>query len=279
MDHAEAHERIADLVLEPRALRAFGDDQSAAAVALRSHIERCDECLTEIDAWRRTHAIVLSTLDEGAAGESGLASSFADAPLRPPASMRTAIAAIPASQPRPDGAAPHDARTGSARRHASWRRLPALAAAAMLVVAIGAGAIAVDQSRRADTQRRYAAELAELSASVDRLLQDPGHASTVLVDGAGLPAGSATWSAEEAVVLSTALARPAPGFEYRCWVERDGKRSPIGVMQVGGGIAYWWSDLSADSELLRGGGHIGVSLEAEDGPGGSDPVLVGQLPA
>ena len=56
MDHAAAHEGLADLALEPRRLWRIQDDASADAVALRAHLALCADCRAELDAWRRVHA-------------------------------------------------------------------------------------------------------------------------------------------------------------------------------------------------------------------------------
>jgi hypothetical protein len=279
MDHPEAHERIADLILEPRALAAFEDDPSPEAAALRGHVERCAACRAELDGWRRTHAIVLSGLAAADPDEPALAASLGDVPLQAPASLRATVAAIPGTV---DGTVPsvvgRDAR-GAAHHRPAWRRVPAVAAVALLLVAGGTAGLAFDQARRADIEQRRAVRLETLSTSMDRLLGDPDHASTVLLGVDGSPAGTATWTAEEIVVLTTALERPPEGFEYRCWIERDGVRRKVGVMWLGDDIAYWWGDLDPTSGLLDDGeGRIGISLEAKGAPGGGPPVLLGDLP-
>jgi hypothetical protein len=53
LDHAEAHERLADLALEPGALDRLGP---AATDALGAHVVTCETCRRDVEAWRRTHA-------------------------------------------------------------------------------------------------------------------------------------------------------------------------------------------------------------------------------
>jgi hypothetical protein len=157
-----------------------------------------------------------------------------------------------------------------------WRAaLPLVAALAVLV---GGFAVVRDQQTRIDTARAEAAELETLAASLDRLLADPDHRVVALAAADGSARGTLAWSKHEIVVMSSALARPPAGSEYRCWLERDGKRTRVGTMWFAGDLAYWsgtlddWATISFDQ-----GGRFGVSLEKADGAGGGAPVLLGQL--
>jgi hypothetical protein len=212
--------------------------------------------------------------------EPGLATAGADAPLRAPASLRAAVASIPRFA-RPTGQAALVSTAGERRTwRVGWAHLPTLAAAAMLIIAVGAGAVAISQANLADFETSRAERMERLTASMARLLGDPSHASTVLVGSDRSSFGTAVWAGNEMVVLATGLPRPPAGSEYRCWIQRDSTRDRIGVMRFGGGdIAYWWGDLESAAALLaNGGGVIGISLEPQDGPGGSPPVLRGDLP-
>jgi hypothetical protein len=277
MDHAEAQERIADLALEPRRLIDLEADPSPEDRALLAHAQKCASCRAELDAWRRTHEAVyvgatLGDLRDVAPGD-GL--------IEPPASLRVAVSAIPRRSPRlldPDSARPATPIVASDRRRPGWW-LPATAAVVVVGLVVGLGAFAVDRGRQADAARQQVSELVGLSASIDRLLQDAGHTTIRLVGLDGSPAGVATWSSGEIVVMTAALRPPGPGAEYRCWVERDGQRAPIGVMRFADGIAYWSGSLDRYDDLrLDGGGRLGVSLEAAGQGGGGAPVLVGELP-
>ena len=124
-----------------------------------------------------------------------------------------------------------------------------------------------------------ASELAGLSTTLDRVLRETGHTSIALVGPDGAPAGTAAWSSSDIVVMTTALAPPGPDAEYRCWVERDGRRTPIGVMRFADGVGYWSGPLDRYGDLpLDGGGRLGVSLEVPGQGGGAAPVLIGELP-
>jgi hypothetical protein len=279
MDHAEAHERIADLILEPPRLEALQGDPSAEAVALRAHVERCDDCRAEIDGWRRIHGTVLSTLAGLDAGDLESPASTADMHLRAPASLRAAVAAMPRSREEvlPSRATVRGTAPEASHRRSMRRLLPSLAAAAAVIVAIGSGVVAIDQARQAEAGRRQAAELTELAASVAHVLSDPDHVSIALVGLDGAPAGSAAWSGDEYVITTTALATPLPGSEYRCWLERDGIRTPIGVMRSAAGTTYWWGRVDVERGHWRAGGQLGVSLETIGENGSGAPILIGRL--
>jgi hypothetical protein len=87
------------------------------------------------------------------------------------------------------------------------------------------------------------------------------------------------WSDHDLAVMTTALDKPAAGLVYRCWIERNGVRSPVGKMWFVGGLAYWtgsldnWATISLDD-----GGRFGVSLEPDTGGTGGQPVLTADLP-
>jgi len=73
----------------------------------------------------------------------------------------------------------------------------------------------------------------------------------------------------------TGLTEPAPGYEYRCWVEIGGKRERIGRMFFGHELAYWAGAVSAiagaSSPTTFGVSLVDVSATTLD----SQPVLVG----
>jgi hypothetical protein len=149
--------------------------------------------------------------------------------------------------------------------------------AAVLVI-VGLTGVAVDQARRSERADQQATALADLASRLERVMR-ADHTSVPLVGLDGQPAGTAAWSTDTIVVVSTALAPPGQGLEYRCWVERDGQRTPVGVMRFDGGLAAWAGPIGRYDDLaLDGGGRLGVSLETVGKPGGSAPVLIGQLP-
>jgi hypothetical protein len=283
MDHAEAHERIADLAIEPRRLVDLEADPSPEERDLLAHVAACATCRAELDAWRRTHRAVLeAAMAGGIATERQPDGGLDSGDIEPPAELRAAVSAIPRHSPRlldpaRDGAA---APVVASIRRRPARQLVALAAVIVVGLVIGLGAIAFDQTRQADIAQDQIKGLTALSTSVDRVLRDAGHTSVALVGLDGSPAGTAAWSSDEIVVITTALTPPGPGAEYRCWVDRDGQRTAIGVMRFADDIAYWWGPMGRYEDLpLDGGGTLGVSLELIGEDGGNAPILTGELPS
>ena len=285
MDHAEAHERIADLALEPRRVIDLETDPTPEARALLAHVRTCTACRADLDAWRRTHEAVLATAslaDLATVRGSELSGRpvfpTPDDVSQPPASLRIAVAAIPGRSPRPLESEGRRPTASPVSRRWGWR-LPALAAVLVVGLVVGLGAVVADQVGRADVARHQVDQLVGLSKSVDRVLRDADHTAISLVGLDGEPAGTAAWSSAEIVVMSTALTPPGTGAEYRCWVERDGHRTPIGAMRFADGVAYWWGPLDRYDDLPFDGGRLGVSLEVTGQPGSGAPVLLGELPS
>jgi hypothetical protein len=156
------------------------------------------------------------------------------------------------------------------------RRLPWLALAAALVVAIGAGSLAWVRTSELDRARADAVELSAVAATMDHVLASPVHWITPLQTADGAPGGTLAWSATEIVVVTSALPVPEPGQVYRCWVERGGARTPIGAMDFTGGTGYWAGSMTGWGALLVPGSRFGVSLVPASGGGGA-PVLIGSI--
>jgi hypothetical protein len=296
MDHEEVQELLQDAAVEPGGLERLmaGDTPNAAVVA--GHLAGCVECGEELERLRRTVGVVRPavravlppelrqrTLDyvaavgrpRGAAGDAALAPSVAASSSRAeplaPADMATLAA----------GRADRGRRAWSSR---AMRTLAALAAA--LIVAVTGTAVIV--GGKADSVVRLQA--AEIEALGDvarwtlRVDREPDVRRIALAETAAAPGSppSATSadlvfspSSTELVVVAQALTPAPAGHEYRCWVEVDGHRRPIGKMFFGGELAYWVGDVPAVSGLPAGA-RFGVSLvdlstTAEPG----EPVLVG----
>jgi hypothetical protein len=269
MEHAEAHELLADLALEPSRLTGLERDDSAETEPLRVHVAGCATCTAEIETWRRTWS---AFGDARAAGEAPRGDL-----LRAPASVRAAtLAAIAGPTAITAPTAAPAAPVAASRRWSAPRGLSWLAVAAALVIAIGAGSLAWVRTSELDRSRAEAAELAEVAATMDRVLADPVHWVTPLSTVDGAPGGTLAWSNSEIVVISAVLPAPEPGQTYRCWVERAGKRSPIGAMEFTGGTGYWAGVMTGWDGLLTHGARFGVSLVPAAGGEGA-PVLIGSI--
>jgi hypothetical protein len=280
MQHAEAHERLVDLALEPRSLVALKTDQSPDGVELRDHIAGCATCTAELKAWHETHATVLEAFRDPSMHGSG--ASAEEQPIALPPGLRASVARIPADD-RAGGPAPIAAAGGRpripriSRFGLGMRTWGALAAALVLAVA-GSGAIALDQAHRADSARADAGELAVLVRSTQVILADPYHKSLALASTDGSSSGLVAWTENNAVVLATQLATPPAGQVYRCWVEQGGTRTAVGEMSFRDGVGYWWQHQSetAGSSIWSHGQFI-VTLGPPDGPGGP-AILSATLP-
>ena len=262
MDHAAAHERIEDLVLEPARLAALRDSDAPEDVALREHLDGCPTCRADLETWARLQAALGDALPGNAA-----AASSAVEPVELPASLRARVIAAVRSAEAP--IAP--VAMADPRRRSRWWAQPRLVgvgmAAALVVLAVGAGLL-VDQSGKLATAQSEAQGLAEAMAAVDRVLIEPQHRVVALSTPAGTSAGSISWTRHDLVVLTTALAAPKPGEVYRCWLNNDGEGWAVGRMDFASGTAYWVGTLDEWASFEIGPTTMfRVSLE----PPGADP--------
>lgn len=297
-EHAEGHERLMDLTLEPEALRRLS---SAVAEAhgqtddpLVAHIISCATCRDVVASWERTHATVRRALAGGPGlAEPHLADLDDDERMLAPASVRTSVLEMAGRASREDGSpAPVTSPVapltspghgvvggppaGPSRRGIDLgRRLLALAAVIGIIAV--AGGVVIDQSRRLEQAHRETAALEAVAATVDRVLRDPAHSVVDLRAADGTAAGSISWSSRDFVVLTGALQPPPAGRIYACWIERDGVRSPVGQMWFAGETAFWTGSLDDWATTSFGSGTFGISLEPVAGPRDNPALLIGDL--
>jgi hypothetical protein len=276
MDHTEAREQLLDLALEPTRLRELEADTSPGSAELRAHLATCAACRDDLEGWRRTlaalhMAVSVDPMDgdvpAGSLGE--LAASAGDA--TPSAGLRArTLAAAHRQAPSPV------LRVQAPPRSVRWPAL--LAMAAVLVVLVG-GAVVVDRTGQLDRAQADAASLAGVTATLDRILQDPSHQVALLKTPAGTPAGTVSWSASDqsVVVLTTALLNPPPGQVYRCWIVQGGASVAVGEMQFSGSTAYWAGSLGSWGNAVAPSSRFWVSLEPVAGGSKGTVVLVGTL--
>lgn len=263
MDHAEAHERLGDLALEPARLASLDHDRSPEDEALRSHLSDCETCRAELASLRRTDAALRDAI--AAAADAGPPPI-----LRAPTGLRARVLAAAQPDAMPGGS-PEIATRAAAGARQGARRWLTLALAAALVVAVGLGGVL---AQRVTDLERANAELADLSvvvATLDRILANEKHVVVALSTADGTPGGAIAWDRSEVVVVSTFLQRPPEGREYRCWMEEDGKRWPVGTMSFSGSTAYWAGTLESWHASFASGSRFGVSLIP---PAGGDPLPV-----
>jgi hypothetical protein len=280
MDHDEVRDVLADAAVEPGGLERVmaGDTPTAAIVA--GHLAGCPECTDELERLRRSVGVirpVVRAVPPPELRERTLAYVAAlGRPRGPALATPGAAAASPAPIMTPPSSGVAALRTRRVpRRLALWAGL-----AAALVVAVTGTALVVNADR--ETQLRHQA--AEIDALGDvarwtmRVDAQPDVRRVQLASATGGPTtGTLVFSpsSAELVVVAEQLAPPPAGHEYRCWVEVNGQRAPVGKMFFGGDLAYWVGDVS-QVRGLAAGTRFGVSLvdlAANAQPG--DPIIIG----
>jgi hypothetical protein len=288
MDHAEARARLSDLALEPTRLRRFDHAGDSDAVELREHLAACDDCRTELEAWRSTIIALdtaVGTPPADGAQQAGslreLAATGASVTLPPGLRARTLALALerpvaPSVPPSPASPVVSIASRRRTLRPAAW-----LAIAAAVVVVIAGGVLVVDRTRQLDQSRSDLAALQKVTAGLGRVLEDPGHRVAILTTSAGATGGSVSWSPSQGyvVVLASTLQDPPAGQTYRCFVTQGGTSVAVGEMWFSGSLAYWVGSLDSWG-VAEPGSHFSVILEpagaGSNGPTGA-PVLTGTL--
>ncbi len=246
MDHAAAHERIEDLLLEPARLAALETSNAPEDAALREHLAGCAACSADLDAWRRLQVAVEGAIPHDADAQ---AQAQAVGPLELPPSLRARVLAAAGDTDRREANRPaqpvamEGPTVSITRARRGYRLGPWVGLAAGFIVLAGAGVIAVDQVGQRAAAEAEAAELREAIAVVDRMLATDHKVVELRASDGGAPAGTISWSRHDWVVLTKALAAPAAGQEYLCWLETDGRNVPIGHMEFAGSTAYWVASL------------------------------------
>ena len=240
MDHAAAHERIEDLLLDPARLRMLESSTAPEDVALVEHVAGCAACRADLEGWEHLEQHVAEALPR-----SVDAARDAVEPIELPPSLRAqVIGAVRDAQRDPERPAARPSEPAPIRAGARNRsRLGAWAAlAASIAVILGASAITVDQLAQRAAAQAEARGLASALAVVDRIMA-ADHAVVELRTSSNEPAGTISWSRHDWVVLTSALQKPSVDREYLCWLETDGRSVPIGRMEFAGGTAYWVASL------------------------------------
>ena len=257
MDHAEAHERITDLALEPSRLAGLTTSTAAEDDALGEHVRGCPECRAELREW-----------DDF---QSSLGDALADnrreqlEPIIPPADLRRRVLAAAHEDPKPAAVPDDEVELRGRGLSVSHGGLLALAAV-LALVAIGLGVLFVrDQSSRLETTALEHRWLSDTVAAMNRVLVAPDRHVVTLATADGATAGTLAWSRHDLVVVSGDLPAPASGQVYRCWLNYDGEDTPMGWMWFVDGNAFWTSstddwaaiDLNPEKRFL-------VTLESAD---------------
>jgi hypothetical protein len=268
MRHAEAIDLLELAALEPGGLDRITSGTDPASADVAAHLAGCDACRAELVALRRSVAAI---------GETVRSTPAAD--LR----GRTLDYVARVGRPRAPDAQPTDSKVGGESGWLAW--LPrfsgaaAVAAVVMLLIVGSAVSSRMDAADAAIAEQRAA--IAGLTVVTDwslRIASDP-EASRIRLEApdGGAQAGTVLFSdatGELAMVASGLPALPE-GQEYRCWVEVDGTRVPIGTMYRAGELSYWVGEVD-ETIGVDAGRAFGVSLmaSAADGVDG-EVVLLG----
>ncbi len=262
IDHATAHERIEDLLLEPSRLEALGASTAPEDVALRAHLDGCPPCRSDLESWRQVQRRVADALPPSTEAVRDIE------PIEVPPSLRTRVLAAVQGGDRPLAPLTMD-RPARPRARGLW-----LGLAASLALLVGSAGITLDQAARRAAADAEAHALATLVAAVDGVLSAE-HRIVALRRPDGTAAGSISWSRHDWVVLTDALTEPPAGQHYRCWLEDGEKSVSVGLMEFAGGTAYWVETLDdwATWEIGPSTKFV-VSLEAADAPSRSGPIVL-----
>ena len=268
MDHAEAHERLGDLALDPARLAALDGDPAPEAADLRAHLATCEECRAELESLRATDWAIRDAF--ASARDAG-----PPAILRAPVSLKDRVLAAARETEPGASVAAEPVRPGTVAVR-NTRRWLSTALAAALVVAIGLGAALNQRIADLTAARAELSEMASVVAVLDRILAAEKHVAVALETADGSTGGVIAWSREEVVVLSTSLDRPPDGREYACWFEEGGERWKVGEMHFSGSTAYWAGPLEDWNASFSPGTRFGISLSPDAG-GDPLPVLVAEF--
>ena len=247
IDHAAAHERIADLLLEPARLAGLDRSADPEDVALREHLATCPVCRADLDSWRRLGRSVGQALPPDAAAATEVVE-----PIDAPPSLRARV--IGAVHDAAQEGAAHEGGVGppvslslrargagtverGARRLAPW-----LGLAASLIVIVGASWITLDQANLRGAAEAEATTLTNIVTAVDRVLAAP-HKIVELRHPDGSSAGSISWSRHDWVVLTSVLTEPPADQRYKCWLVEADRSVMVGQMFFAGATAYWVGSL------------------------------------
>ena len=170
MDHAAAHDRIEDLLLEPTRLAGLETSTAPEDVALRDHVAGCAACRADLERLARAPAFDRPRH----CPRPSRVRRAAIQPIELPPSLRAAtVDAIRRSQPRSVVTALRPVRQRP--RLVAWVSL-----AASIVVLVGAGLVTVDQVAQRSAAEADARALTGALAAVDRVLAEPEHRAVAL---------------------------------------------------------------------------------------------------
>jgi Anti-sigma-K factor rskA, C-terminal len=271
MDHEEVREQLELAATEPAGIDRLMAGDTALAGAIAAHLAGCSSCTEELDRLRRASILIgdaVRTTPPPELRERTLAL------VREVGRDRMPVAAV---APEPLAAPVAAAQTSRPGRRLAW--VGAIAAAVAIAVA---GTVLILDRQAGDRVAGYEDQLAGLShvtAATVALSGEPD-AEQVRLEGSDDRWGRLIYSPTkgELAVIASGLTEPAGDREYRCWVEVDGERTPVGKMFFGGDLAFWAGPVETVANLPAGA-TFGVSLvdTASGSDTGEPPVLAGAI--
>jgi hypothetical protein len=273
MDHDEVREQLELAAAEPAGIDRLMAGDTPLAAAIAAHLAGCSSCTDELDRLRRAAIIIgdaVRTTPPPELRERTLAF------VRDVGRIREApapVASVAATMPVAVSAATAPSGFG---RGLAW--VAAIAAAVLIAVTATAFVLDRQSGDRLAVAQAESAGLAHVTAATLALAGEPD-AEHVQLAGTDDRWGRVVYSADkgELAVIANGLTEPAGDREYRCWVEIDGQRTPVGKMFFGGDLAFWAGPVETISDLPPGS-TFGVSLVDTAGSDvGEPPVLTGAV--
>ena len=273
MDHDEVREQLELAATEPAGIDRLMAGDTPLAAAIAAHLAGCSSCTDELDRLRRAAIIIgdaVRTTPPPELRERTLAFVRDVGRIREaPAPVASAAAAMPVTV----SAATAPSGFG---RGLAW--VGAIAAAVLIAVTATAFVLDRQSGDRLAVAQAESAGLAHVTAATLALADEPD-AEHVQLAGTDDRWGRVVYSADkgELAVIVNGLTEPGGDREYRCWVEIDGQRTPVGKMFFGGDLAFWAGPAETIDDLPAGA-KFGVSLVDTAGSDvGEPPVLTGDV--
>lgn len=272
MDHAEARELLELAAVEPGGLDRLMAGDTPDAAALAGHLAGCRDCTAALSRLRRDAAVIAAVVRSTpppALGERTLDYVRQIGRDRSPAPSIAVAADLAGARP--------------AHPRSRGRRAAVLAGLAAALIAAVAGTGLVLDARNQAVIAQQADIVAALSRVTSWTLRLEAQPDARRVELAGSPGTDASGSilfspsSRELVVVVSGLTEPAAGREFRCWMEVDGRRGPVGRMFFGGDLSYWAGPVETLGDVETSA-RFGISLV--DAAGSSvegEPVLSGEL--
>jgi hypothetical protein len=265
MDHDEAREQLELAAVEPGGLERLMAGDTPIAQAVAGHLAGCESCTTEVGRLRRSSDVIRSGLRE----------------MPPPDLRERTLAAIRAEgvrRPRATAVAVMSPRTTTGRGRTVLPMIATIAAAVVLSVVTTSLVVGSRVDDQLAAQEHAIGGLEKVTVMSMDVSAEPDAAHVELAS-AGDPSVSGSLvfspSTTDVVVTATGLDEPAPGYEYRCWVEIGGTRQRIGRMSFGNDLAYWGGPVPVVAGVSSGA-VFGISLVQVSATSlDAAPVLVG----